>query len=161
MNAQSLEMFDSTIKYGDGEIFVKPLCDYFGIQYDNQLRRIKTDPILKTSAGKFTSMLLFGDERPRVTLTPYGFLRWIQLLNPQVVQADKRDLLLEYQTLIFDRLFGSLQSRRDIEVANMRLNKLSRLYSKIGNEIQSLQHQLKDYVHGQLRLDMYTPQKLK
>lgn len=161
MEKFALQMFDATIKYSGETIFIKPLCDYFKIEYDNQIRRINSDPILATSAGKNPSMLLFGDERPRVTLTKRGFVRWVQLLNPQIVHVNLRDNLRGYQVMIFDFLFKSAEQRNDIQEKNIRLIELRSQYSVIGNEIQTLQRELIDYVNAELGLNISTAKNIK
>lgn len=113
MEKQELIIFHDTIKTSGSEVFVKPICDYFGIEYDNQLKVINNDPILKTSVGKNQSMLLFGDKRERVTLSKRGVIRWIQLINPQIVQVSLRDKLIEYQVLIFDFLYGNIEKEEE------------------------------------------------
>ncbi len=144
-------MFRSTVKYAGEYIFIKPVCDFFGIQYDNQARRINGSPLLKTSTLKFTDKLLFGDERERLTLTKRGFITWVLQLNPQIVQVSLREKLYEYQTLIFDFLFGSIEREKETQVTYQRLAKLERLSSKIDKEIRLCKQQISEYLNGKFR----------
>lgn len=63
MEKTPLTMFNNTVKYAGDCIFIKPFCDFFQINYDNQCRKIKSSPLLQRSAGKNTDKFLFGDER--------------------------------------------------------------------------------------------------
>lgn len=161
MENQELQLFKDTVKYGGEDIFIQPFCDAFGISYRNQCRVITKDKILQTSSTKKSAKLIFGDERRRVCLTPKGFIRWIQLINVQIVHPTLREKLEFYQNYIFDFLYGNWEERKDMSIKNARLVKLQKLYGRIGNEIQIIQKELKNYVQGQLSLDHYTPKKLR
>jgi hypothetical protein len=132
----ALSMFNQTVKYSGDAIFVKPVCDFFQIDYDYQLRRINSSELLKRYAGKNPDKMLFGDERERVTLTKKGFIAWILQINPQVVYNNNlRNQLVQYQSLIFDFMFGSMQRESIAKSMYARLNKLKRLKSKVMHEI--------------------------
>ncbi len=161
METNSLQMFDTTIKYSGEDIFIKPLCDFFKIEYDNQLRNIKNDPILQTSAGKNPSMLLFGDDRPRVTLSKRGFLRWIQLINPRLVPENLREKLTDYQAQIFDYLFRSSEDLSDIQRMSAQLLEKRSRYSALGNEIQNDQKTLNELIYARLGISLYKTQNAK
>ncbi|MBZ0246319.1 MAG: phage antirepressor N-terminal domain-containing protein [Cyclobacteriaceae bacterium] len=148
MKTSTLQMFNATIKYHDDVIFIKPFCDFFGIQYDNQTRRINSNPLLKRSVLKNTDMLLFGDERPRLTLTKQGFTTWILQLNVKIVHVSLREKLIEYQTLIFDFLFGKVEREEEIKVVVQRRDKLKRLKSIISSELNACQDRIENYISG-------------
>ena len=78
METTALKMFESTVSYEGDQIFVKPLCDFFKIDYQNQVERIRNDSILANSYGKNRNKMVFGDNYPRVSLDKKGFIRWIQ-----------------------------------------------------------------------------------
>lgn len=139
-------MFNDTVKYHEDVVFIKPFCDFFQIEYDNQCRKIKQSPLLQTSQGKNTSMLLFGDERERITLTKRGFITWILQLNPSIVQVSLREKLLLYQTLIFDYMFGNMEMEQKAKLQYARLEKLKRLKGKINAEITICQSEIKSYL---------------
>lgn len=156
-NNTTLSMFNTTVKYSGDHIFVKPFCDFFQIDYDNQLKRIYNDEICKTSAGKNTDKLIFGDKKERVTLSKVGFMRWIQLINPQIVQVSLREKLKEYQIMIFEFLLGKIQLEDKTQLAYARLNKLKRLQTKIKAEIKKSENQIEGYLaskFGQLELKL-------
>lgn len=156
-NTTALTMFNTTVKYSGEEIFIKPFCDFFEISYENQCRFIKKDVILQTSSTKKSDKLLFGDERERLTLNKVGFMRWIQLINPQIVQVSLREKLKEYQYLIFEFFLGNIKSEDKTKLAYARLNKLKRLQSKIKVEINKSEKQIQGYLcskFGQLELKL-------
>jgi len=149
-------MFKDTVKYSGDAIFIKPVCDLFQIDYDNQCRRIKSSDLLKTSAGKNTAMWLFSDERERVTLTKQGFLTWILQLNPSIVQVSLQKKLLEYQSMIFEFMFGSIQRDEETRIKYARLHELRQQKKNIIAEITACENDIQDYLDtrfGQLRLD--------
>lgn len=148
MNTTALQMFNLTIKYADDTIFVQPFCDFFQINSQNQYRVINKDLILKSERTKKSSKLIFGDERPRLTLSRRGFIRWIQLINPQIVHVSLREKLMEYQTLIFDFLFGKVERDEEIKVVVQRRDKLKRLKSIISSELSTCQDRIENYISG-------------
>lgn len=109
METTALKMFESTIKIENDQVYVKPLCDFFKIDYQNQVERIRKDKILANSYGKNRNKMMFGDNYPRVSLDKKGFIRWIQLINPSLLPENLRDSFITYQTLIFDFFYGSAE----------------------------------------------------
>lgn len=107
-------MFENTVRIENEHVFVKPLCDFFEITYDNQAVKIKNDPILSKSAGKKPLKSLFGDNHPRLYLDKKGFIRWIQIINPSIIREDLRDSFIKYQALIFDFFYGSAEQETTI-----------------------------------------------
>jgi len=146
-NTTALTMFNNTVKYSGDEIFVKPFCDFFKIEYDNQCRAINNSVLLKKSAGKNPSTILFGDNIKRVTLSKQGFITWILQVNPQIVQVDLRESLIKYQELIFDFMFGSIERETNIKLMYARLKKLRRLKSKIALEINRCDKEVQLYLN--------------
>jgi hypothetical protein len=114
METTALKMFESTVKIENDQVFVKPLCDFFQITYDNQAVKIKNDPILSKSAGKKPLKMLFGDNHPRLYLDKKGFIRWIQIINPSIIREDLRESFIKYQALIFDFFYGSAEQEDQI-----------------------------------------------
>jgi hypothetical protein len=158
-NTTALSMFDSTVKYSGENIFVKPFCDFFQIDYDNQCRIINNSVLLKKLAGKNTSTFLFGDNFKRVTLSKRGFISWILQINPQIVQVNLKEKLLQYQELIFDYMFGVIEFENKTKLAYTRLNKLKRLQSRIKSEINKSEKEIQGYLcskFGQIKLELIT-----
>lgn len=136
-------IFQQTVINDEGYIYIKPLCDLFNINYENQTRRISNDPILQKSSTKKSNKSFFGDNIPRIAVNKRGFIRWIQIINPQIVQVNLREKFMSYQEQIFDYLYDRVEQQEDqAKVTFNRLIKLRRLYGKIGNEIQVCQKQL-------------------
>lgn len=114
METTSVQVFQNTIMYEGEYIFVKPLCDFFKIDYQNQVEKIRNDAILSNSYGKNPNKTVFGDNYPRVFLTKKGFVRWIQLINPATLPLELQGKFIEYQTDIFDYFYGTAQEENDI-----------------------------------------------
>lgn len=163
METTAISMFRSTVKYCGDDIFIQPFCEFFEIDYLNQKKAINGNLLLKRYVSKKTSKLLFGDERERIALTKKGFITWIIQLRCQIVHPNLQDKLLEYQSLIFDYLFGSLEREQRIKVTYSRLNKLKSLKSKISAEISRCQSEIDEYLRGkflQTRLEFDKPKNL-
>jgi len=163
MEKKQLSMFTSTVKFCDDVIFIKPFCDFFGINYRNQCRVIERDPILKTSSTKRYSLLVFGDKRERLAVTKRAFITWILKLNDQIVHISLREKLRDYQTLIFDFMFGSIDREESIRKTYDRLNKLKRLKNKISDEIRKCDRDIASYLQGkfgQTSLQFFNPKQI-
>jgi hypothetical protein len=145
-NNEALKMFENTVKYSGDVIFIQPFCDFFGIDHTNQLKVINKSPLLKKWASKKTSMLLFNDNFQRIALTKQGFIAWILQINCQIVQEDLREKLIEYQSLIFEFMFGSMQREDKTKLMYARLKKLKKLKGKINAEIKNCENQVQGYL---------------
>jgi hypothetical protein len=144
----AIEMYKNTIKYEGTYIFIKPLCDFFNIDYENQLRNINNNQLLKKLALKKTSISIFGDNFERVAVSKRGYITWILQINPKIVQENLRDNFILYQELIFDFMFGSIEREENIKHNYQRLSKLKDLKSKISNEIKKCELNIENYLNG-------------
>lgn len=142
MENTELQLFRQTVVSEENDcIFIQPICDLFEIDLQNQYKFIQNDPILESQKGKNTSNLLFGDNRQRLYLTKKGFVRWIQLLNPNIVRDDLREKLIQYQTNIFDFIYGEAivpNIKREYEIES-RQRELNGQINKLMLEHRSLE----------------------
>lgn len=163
MNTNAITMFESTVKYNGDHIFVKPFCDFFQIDYLNQRKNINNNPLLQRFASKKKSPDIFGDERERVCLSKQGFITWILQINPQLVEFSLRERLYEYQSLIFDFMFGSINREKEIRTKYNRLKKLKRLKITITEEIKKCEREISNYLDDrfiQHRLNFDQPKEI-
>lgn len=155
-----IKIFEETVVYVDNQFIPVTLtCNFFGITYRGQIDKIKNDLVLKSEWKKISSETIFGDKRGRVCLTKKGFIRWIQLLNVQLVPEELRETLSMYQSFIFDWMFGNIESEDKTRLAYNRLNKLKNLKAKISNEIKKSEKELQGYLctkFGQIGLNLKT-----
>ena len=135
-------MFTATVKNDDDHIFIKPLCDFFKIDTEKQVVKIKNDPILAFCYAKKSNKTLFDDNYLHFCLDKKGFIRWIQLLNPNIIDQNLRPAFLVYQELIFEFLYGAAEEQKMIGMLNAKLQDLKMDYSMIGNEIRTTQQKL-------------------
>jgi hypothetical protein len=145
-------IFKETVKYEGSDIWIKPICDFFNINYENQTRVIKSDKILSNQSTKKSSSLMFGDNYRRVLLTKKGYVRWIQILNSNIVKEELREKFEYYQEVIFDYIFGSIEEKEQIAQKKLRLIKLMKLESKIKLEIRTCQTVINKYIDNDLQL---------
>lgn len=146
MEDQELQVFEKSIKYQNDFIWVKPVCDMLKIDYKYQVEVIRNDPILSGMVEKNSSEMLFGDKRSRILLPKKGFIRWIQIINPTIVNNELRPKLIQFQTMVFDLLYGSLEAEQKAREKYTRLMELRSEYARIGREIQQLDKDLKNYL---------------
>lgn len=156
METSSLVMFRKTVSFEFENIWVKPVCDFFNLDVQNQYTKIKNDPILgklygKNSTDSAKTEKLYGKNTPdlgeidnngRILLSKKGFLRWIQIINPNSIDKRLRDSFISYQELISDYLFGAAEEQMLIGNLNAKLQSLKVDYSSIGHEIRITQQQL-------------------
>jgi acyl-ACP thioesterase len=138
------QIFEKTIQTEGDNIYIKPLCDFFKIDTENQVLKIKNDPILANCHAKNSNKMLFGDNYPRFCLDKKGFVRWIQIINPTIIDQNLRANFLIYQELIFDYLYGAAEEQQTIARLNLQLQELRSEYSLIGSEIRITQRNLFD-----------------
>ena len=138
------QIFQMTVKTDGEEIFIKPLCDFFGIDTENQVLKIKNDPILAICYGKNSNKTMFGDNYLRFCLDKKGFVRWIQIINPNIIADNLRDSFITYQEKIFDYLYGAAEEQMMIARLSARLQEMKSQYSLLGNDIRITQRDLFD-----------------
>lgn len=149
MKATDLDLFHKTVQmYDQSYIWIKPVCDFFGINYENQTRKISSDAILANQSTKKSNSLIFGDNYLRVLLTKKGFIRWIQLINANTIADNLREQFIKYQSLVFDFLYGSFEENEAIRVEYARNKKLKRLSIKIQNEIRISNQRIQSFMDG-------------
>jgi NAD-dependent DNA ligase len=163
MENATLQMFHTTIRFHQDMIWIKPVCDFFQIDVRNQHKKIKNDPILQKLVGKNTPDFGEIDNNGRILLTKKGFLRWIQIINPNTITKHLQEKFIQFQLLVFDYLLGSFENEDTIRTHYQRLSKLKRLKMKIGNEITRCETAINDYLSGrflQTKLD-FTPKAIE
>lgn len=150
METTAITMFQNTIKYSGDDIFIQPFCDFFEIDYLNQKKIINRHPLLKKAMSKKTHLSMFGDNQARICLSKQGFITWILQLRCQIVHPSLQEKLLQYQNLIFDFMFGSIEREETAKLKYARLEKLKRLKSKINHEIHTCKMDIDRYLDGKL-----------
>lgn len=171
METTELDMFRETVQYSGQNIWIKPVCEFFEISLQNQQRKIKNDSILgklwiKKSAdlsenenleAKSAQDLGEIDSNGRILLSKKGFVRWIQIINPNTVADHLLDKFSFYQEFVFDYLYGSVHDEKQITNHYARLRKLERLYSKIGSEIKREKNLVSKLLGARyLQLDLFS-----
>lgn len=126
----------------DGDWFVKPICDFFKIDYENQVKRINRDKICQTDTGKKADESVFGDNIPRLTLQDRGFSRWIQIINPSIVAGELREKFELFQANIFQYLWSGSEARL-AQLENIRD------YAMNINAALILERKVKEYISEQ------------
>ena len=144
MKNTELQMFEKTIQNDENFIFIKPLCDFFGINHERQGDRIKNDVILARSSTKKSMMMANGHTYPRICLDKKGFIRWIQIINPNIVSVELRETFINYQEMVFDYLYGAAEENNLIGKLNKEIQEMKQNYSQMGSAIRNHQVHLTD-----------------
>lgn len=142
METTALTMFNATVKFIDDKIAVKPFCEFFGLDFQNQTERIKRDPILNQLYGNFRTVAQDLKQREMFCLTKRGFIRWIDRLNPQNVAENLREKFIQFQLLIDEYLNGSEEEKLMIGQLNAKLQELKAEYGRLGAEVKATQKAL-------------------
>lgn len=146
METTALTMFVKTVKFENQLIWIKPVCDFFNLNLQNQQRKLKNDPILRNLWIKKSNDLGKIGKNGMILLSKKGFIRWIQIINANTIEEKLREKFMQFQELIFDFLYGNLQDEEMNKFHYIRLQKLEKLYSKIGLEIK----QTKQFIYKYL-----------
>lgn len=141
-----ITVFKSIFIYEKRGIWIKPFCDFFGLDVRNQHKKIKNDPILKNLVEKNTPDFGDVDKNGRILLTKKGFIRWIQIINPNIVNPDLRQSFILFQEKVFDFIYGSIDEKEIIATKNQRLEKLKKLEKKIKQEIKICENQISSFI---------------
>ncbi len=146
METTALKMFTTTVRYEDTLIWVRPFCDFFQIDYKHQYKKIKNDPILSKVVEKNRPDLGKIDDNGRILLTKKGFLRWIMIINMNIIPAVLRTQFIQYQETISDFLFGSAEQENTIQ--------------KLVNRSQYLDEQLRELARQKRQVRKHLTQAL-
>lgn len=145
------------IRYEIEHIWVSPVCEFFGIDVQNQQKLIYNDPILSSKYEKNHNYLMFGDNRKRVLLSKVGFIRWIQLINPKIVRPELREKFIKFQVLVFDYVYGKVENSEKERELYASIKRKRELKKQLTDEIrrETLQlNQIYAIKYGQLQLDI-------
>lgn len=170
METTTVKMFSDTIGNENGLIWITPVCDFFNLHVQNQYSKIKKDPILgklwiKMSTDSLENENLYGknhtdsvqnenlvgkntpdlgeiDKIGRILLTRKGFLRWIQIINPNNLHEELREKFILYQEMVSDFLFGSVEEHENITRVNHELQQWKQKYSEAGTIVKKKQAEL-------------------
>lgn len=142
MENTALKMFADTVKYERSLIWIKPVCELFQINAQNQQRKIKNNPLFQKLWTNLSTDLGEIDKNGRILFSKNGFLMWILSINASTVSDESRENFIKYQTLISAFLFGSNEEHDLICKLNKEIQDYKMLYSEVGNQIRKKQKQL-------------------
>ena len=147
MESTALKMFTETVKEENNIIWIKPLCDFFQINVQNQHRKLKNDAVFGKLWTKKSADFGEIDKNGRIMLTKKGFLRWIQIINPNLISDDLREKFTEYQEKVSDYLFGTMEEHEAISATMQQLNDWKTRYSEAGNMVKQKQKELQELLN--------------
>ncbi len=119
----------------DATIYIplRALCTYLGITHQQQIRRLRADPILQTRLREFALTYPKGGTHPTTCLRINAIGWWLATIsiNATNIRPELRDGLLDFQEALFDAadilLRGDATDARAISPAQMRAYYLSKI----------------------------------
>jgi hypothetical protein len=103
-------IYKKTVRFIDEEhIAIKPLCDFFGIDYQHQARKFKEDKFLQQLSCKNTTVAFDGRQRSMISVQKDAFLLWVCGISHNIVDPNLREKFIEFKLHIheyFERLQG-------------------------------------------------------
>lgn len=144
MENQELEIFKGAIFMSDKDVAIKPCCEAFGIQYRNQIDRIKNDHILAKLVRKNSLVGADGKVREMVCLPIGGFLRWVNTINAGTVADKNRQTFNIFLETIHEYLMGSLNPTMKFEQKQAELYRLNREIQYTEGQIELKKSELAD-----------------
>lgn len=153
------------LHFEDEYVWIKPICDFFEINDENQSRSIRKNPFLSNHSTKKSNSSLFGDNYRRVLVDKFGCLVWIAGINPNIIAEEKREAFKQFQNLIYEFMHGSVQENQRIKqlyaekkVLALEMSK-NRLRMGEINKLLDAYHD-KRYLQGELPLNDSEPKQL-
>lgn len=139
-------LFEETIGTDKELIPVSPLCEFFGLDTENQLKKIKSDPILSAGQVKKAYQPHETGKKVMVLLNKKAFIRWLQLINPKTVREELRVTFTQCQVMIFDYLYGSADMLDSAKIQYQRLHELEKQEKELRREKAKIKRNLAGYV---------------
>lgn len=158
MDTNEIVSFNNMVKYTGSNIWINPVCDFFKISLQNQQRKLKNDPILGNLWTKKSTDLGEIDKNGRILLSKKGFVRWIQLINPNTIDEFLREKFIKFQEWIFDFIYGSAQENEQTQTSYRRLQKLERLKDKITAEIKREKSKISNFLESKFQTKLNFPE---
>ena len=122
MNQEQLVIFQKVIQKTENEqIAVRPICEYFEINYDNQLKHIKKDVILSQLYTQSRQLGSDGRSWDMISLPKDGVARWLNTINASLVTELHRNNFIDFLMALHEFLY------KPKKTDNMAAEKLDQL----------------------------------
>lgn len=110
MNTELTLLYKKTAQMDDDlYIAIKPVCDFFGIDYKHQARKLRRDAVLRQLSCLNTTVAGDSKQRSMISVQKNHFLLWLAKITPLMVDANLREKFIQYQLHIheyFERIQG-------------------------------------------------------
>jgi hypothetical protein len=150
-------------------VAIKPICTALGVDYSRQLKKIKEDEILSATMGVTPMVGADGKDREMTFLPLKYIFGWLFTINPENVNPDVKESLINYRKQCYDKLFDSFTKRDSIlkekamfqiEIDKLeddlktdpRYKKIQELKSSVKIASQNFNNLNKDVINEQLDL---------
>lgn len=131
-------------------IAIKPICQAIGIDYSNQIKKIKEDGILSSTMVLKTTVGADGKNREMCCLPVRYIFGWLFTINPANVSIDSQKAVLKYKQICYDALYDyftgqqkKVNEQNKVEIALLEdISNLSSQQSQIKQSITEKRHKL-------------------
>lgn len=153
MTKNEIQLFQETIIEHEDHVFIKPICDFFEINYENQQRILKKHPVLSNFTDLKVDDVHFLDKKKRTSLPKQQFLVWILGLPYQICREDLREKFAFYQSNIFDYLFGAVKMNDQIRKDLLRKKIIETQMKAYKKELSEINSRYQKFLKNQLFIE--------
>jgi hypothetical protein len=144
METANKEYLKAIVSSDRGYIWIKPFCEYFGINIRHQYRKIKSDFILKSILEDCDFGII--DANGRILLSRKGFIRWINILNINCIDDSLHDDFLFVMNIPDLYVYNHIHINELFIDTFKKLQATKKNYSGNGNEIKRLEKLLSQQI---------------
>lgn len=95
-------------------VAIKPICTALGVDYSRQLKKVKEDEILNSVMGVTPSTGADGKTYEMVFLPLKYIFGWLFTINPENVNPEIKQQIINYRKLCYEKLFDSFTKRDNL-----------------------------------------------
>jgi hypothetical protein len=153
-----IQVFEQTAQAdGNGLIPVKPLCDFFGLDWRSQQRSINNNELLNSKIIKNEATGVDGKNYNMLCFDKRSFIIWVTSINSNSVNSNFKQIFLDYQNDIFDFIFGEYNRIEQMRIDYKRREELNQIILDAKKELNQIDSRTRRFIkdtYGQLSLNL-------
>ena len=145
INETSILLIDN----GEKHVAIKPICDALGLDSNGQIQKIKSHPIMGSTACNLHVVAI--DKKPReMVCIPLKFVfGWLFTIQPNMVNEESKDSIIKYQTECYEALYRHFtdhtnfleQKQKALKTAENNLKEIKRNFNEARTKLKSAEKQ--------------------
>jgi len=112
-------ILDGVVVNGKAYVAMKPIVEGMGLDWEKQLARMQSHPVLKDEVSPIRGVPSAGGPQTMMCLPESRLQFWMAIINPLKVKASIRDKVIRYQKEAADVLHGAFT--KGVAETNMRV----------------------------------------